>query len=77
MAESKCPKCESTKFELISAKPANASFPVSFVQCVGCGCVVGALDGRAAAAVVEETHNKLMAYLATLDQKLITLQFKP
>lgn len=44
MAISKCPKCDSTFFEIKEAEPRNSSFKIMFIQCSSCGAVVGVTD---------------------------------
>jgi uncharacterized Zn finger protein len=44
MAQSKCPKCESTSFELVLRTPSGSDYQLSFIQCSQCGGVVGVLD---------------------------------
>lgn len=44
MAISKCPKCDSTFFELVEKVPSGSAFKLMFVQCSRCGSVVGTMD---------------------------------
>ena len=45
MAMSKCPKCESNQFEIVSAKNVKGlSYPLMFLQCALCGAVTGVLE---------------------------------
>ncbi len=44
MAASRCPKCESTSFEITEGKVAHATFRMLFVQCASCGAVVGVTE---------------------------------
>ena len=44
MAASKCPKCESTNFELKAGAPKGSKYKVMFIQCSACGSVVGVTD---------------------------------
>ncbi|CNI33525.1 Uncharacterised protein [Yersinia frederiksenii] len=44
MALSRCPKCESTRFEMVEKEVANARFKIMFIQCSSCGTVVGTTD---------------------------------
>lgn len=41
MAQSKCPKCGYTAFEVVEHTPIDSNFELFFVQCASCGCVVG------------------------------------
>lgn len=44
MAQSKCPKCESTSFEAQNKRITPLNYDITFIQCSQCGCVVGTLD---------------------------------
>lgn len=44
MARSTCMKCGGTRFEAKEAGPINSNFKVQFIQCAGCGGVVGVMD---------------------------------
>ena len=44
MAYSKCPKCDSTSFEMQEAKVSGARFKLMFIQCSRCGAVIGVQD---------------------------------
>ena len=44
MAFSKCPKCDSTYFEVETKQPSKSNYKLMFVQCSSCGCVVGTMD---------------------------------
>jgi predicted nucleic-acid-binding Zn-ribbon protein len=44
MAMSSCPKCGENRFELAENSPAGSKFKFMFVQCAGCGTVLGVLD---------------------------------
>jgi transcription elongation factor Elf1 len=45
MANSTCPKCNSHSFEVqVKQDIKGSQFPITFIQCSNCGCVVGTLD---------------------------------
>lgn len=44
MAMSTCVKCGNHTFEVKEAEPVNSKFKLMFVQCSGCGGVVGVMD---------------------------------
>jgi len=46
MAESKCPKCNHTKFELKAHRLGTGGYSYNLVQCASCGTVVGVVDDR-------------------------------
>lgn len=59
MAQSKCPKCENTVFEMRTMSPLGATFKVCFVQCSKCGTVVGVVDQNDTLAVLSPIYTKL------------------
>ncbi len=63
MALSRCPKCESTRFEMVEKEVANARFKMMFIQCSSCGTVVGVTD-------YENTPNMLHRLASALRIKL-------
>lgn len=44
MAMSTCIKCGGHSFEVVEKEPTKASFKMMFVQCSGCGGVVGVTE---------------------------------
>lgn len=72
MAQSKCPSCPSTEFELAKGTPKNSKQDVVFVQCAQCGSVISAFDQIRSAVL----HDKIIGFLSVIDQKLIALQLK-
>ena len=44
MAQSKCPGCWNTSFELVVKTPSGSDFALNFIQCSRCGGVVGVLE---------------------------------
>lgn len=44
MAQSRCPKCNNSTFEIVEQEPKNSSYKLMFVQCSSCGSVIGVLD---------------------------------
>lgn len=61
MALSKCPKCDSTQFEVQENSPVGSRFKIIFVQCSRCGCVVGVTDYRNIGYEVQEVKQELQA----------------
>jgi len=59
MAQSKCPRCENTNFEMKYDSPLGATYQVSLVQCAQCGAVVGVTDRNDTAAVIDPISRKL------------------
>jgi len=72
MAESKCPKCDSTRFEVVHAHNLEGSKrAILFVQCAECGCVIGTLDfvnlGVQASDLKESLHRLADRIRASID----------
>jgi len=44
MALSSCPKCDNLSFEIQEVTPTDSLFKLNFVQCAGCGAVVGVVE---------------------------------
>jgi hypothetical protein len=74
MAQSICPKCSCTKFEL---QKFNAPFfkekenhvaPYWFVQCEHCGCVVGIIEDHSNGYYAQKIADKIGADLETNNQ---------
>ncbi len=43
----RCPKCESTMFELATqTKVAGSGHRIYFVQCASCGCAISAMNAQ-------------------------------
>ena len=59
MAYSKCPKCESTSFEVQMNSPLYSNFKLSFVQCSKCGCVIGAMDYENIGRRIDDLEKKI------------------
>ncbi|MGJ0580717.1 hypothetical protein ACR71G_22430 [Xenorhabdus bovienii] len=57
----KCPKCESTMFELATnTKVRGSGHQIYFVQCALCGCAISAMNAREV-HLVEQIANKVGA----------------
>lgn len=65
MATSKCPKCESTSFELKASDSTGRNvidgtvYAYAFIQCRSCGAVVGVVDGHHVPSLLEKIAAKL------------------
>lgn len=66
MAASKCPKCDTGKFECTVNEPLHSNHKVTFIQCQWCGTVVGVLEGRNLGFVLDRIESKLDAIAAKL-----------
>ena len=72
MAQSKCSKCDSIKFEAIPAKPEHLTFPLTFVQCAQCGAVFGVLES----SNINDRLDKMGALLSQINVSLAMLRAK-
>ena len=59
MAKSKCPRCESTDFEMEKAEPKGSRFKMMFIQCASCGAVVGVTDYFDISALLDQIARRL------------------
>jgi uncharacterized Zn finger protein len=59
MAYSKCPKCDSSQFEVKENSPTYSNFKLLFVQCSNCGAVVGTMDYYNIGARLSELEKKV------------------
>ena len=59
MAYSKCPKCESTYFEVVEKEPSKSNYKLIFVQCSTCGCVVGTMDYFNIGSRIKDVEKKI------------------
>ena len=57
--QSKCPKCNSTKFEIVEASIQNSKFKQWFIQCASCGCVVGTTEYDNIGALIRRLARKM------------------
>ncbi|MFK3815063.1 hypothetical protein ACI2KG_00380 [Pseudomonas sp. NPDC089407] len=61
MAASKCIKCDSPRFEIKKANITGANFIMYFIQCAGCGGVVGVVEAENIGAKLEKISRKIGA----------------
>lgn len=59
MAQSICPKCSSSVFEVVEHQPKGSTFPLNFTQCSTCGCVVGVTEQYNVGKLIQLLANKL------------------
>jgi len=77
MAQSKCPKCDATQFEVKIIKPELSKFDIALVQCAKCGSVVGSLESSNLGARLANVEKILAATSDLLNQvhlKLVAMQ---
>ena len=59
MATSTCPKCTSTAFELKTPERiAGSNYTYDFIQCAGCGTVVGVVDAHHVPSLLQQIATK-------------------
>lgn len=56
---SRCPKCDGSSFELAENSPKGGAYKLYFVQCSGCGVVVGTQEYYSVGALVMKLAKKL------------------
>lgn len=44
MATSKCTSCDGNRFEGVNKRIIGIHYPITFIQCADCGCVIGVLN---------------------------------
>lgn len=59
MARSTCVKCGEHRFELAEHEPSRSNFKYSFVQCAGCGGVVGVMENYYLTVMLHKIMSKL------------------
>ncbi len=59
MAQSKCPRCDSTSFEAKLANISGTHFPYMFIQCSSCGTVVGVSEAENVPNLLHQLAEKL------------------
>ncbi|MDQ7092684.1 hypothetical protein REC12_03700 [Desulfosporosinus sp. PR] len=71
MAQSRCSKCGSDKFEVVHANNLEGTTrAVLFVQCAECGSVVGALDFLNLSVKAERVKNDFQLMMERLLDRL-------
>jgi hypothetical protein len=70
VAQSKCPHCSSTVFQLIDAEPDNARFPLKFIQCAQCGAPVGVLEDVNLGSALQKHHD----YVAEMAGRVLAIE---
>lgn len=71
MAQSMCPKCGNCNFEGVEKRIVGLSFPITFVQCAKCGCVVGCVADEYLKYQVFDASDKLAKFV---NDKLVELK---
>ena len=62
MAQSTCPKCPGTTFEVVEPSPIGAPSKLVFIQRASCGAVVGVKDYLDTQTVIDQKAQKLGIY---------------
>lgn len=71
MAFSKCPKCDSSFFEVKEAEPNNSAYKLIFVQCSSCGSVVGTMPYFDAGVISKDNQEQI----TSIKQQLNSLEY--
>lgn len=77
MANSKCPHCDGTRFELKTIEARGAQYQHNFIQCGGCGAPFGVLEYHNVGALFEGQEailKRLQAFLGDLDHRLSAIE---
>lgn len=56
---SRCPKCETTEFEVVNETPVNSNYELIFVRCTQCQTVVGVIDYYNVGTLIKKLAQKL------------------
>lgn len=59
MATTKCPKCDSTRFEMKEHPVANSNFRIMFIQCASCGAAVSTTEFLNTNSLIRKLASKL------------------
>lgn len=59
MSQSSCLRCGKHVFELVEQEPLRSKYKYLFVQCAGCGGVVGVLDYLNSGTLLQQIKAKL------------------
>ena len=59
MANTTCPKCPSTTFEMKETKVNNSSYRLLFVQCARCGAAIGVQEYHNTGALIYKLAKKM------------------
>jgi len=70
MATSTCTKCGNQSFEVVSAHIRGAEIAMNFVQCVRCGGVVGVIEERDLAQMIDALAEGVFKIAQKLDVRL-------
>jgi predicted nucleic-acid-binding Zn-ribbon protein len=59
MANSKCPHCKSTSFELQEVSPTKSKYKLNFIQCSSCGAPFGITEYYNTTAMLEKQNEAI------------------
>ena len=77
MANSKCPHCSGTRFELKSIAAEGARYKLNFIQCAGCGAPFGVMEYYDIGSLFKDQEvvlGGLQASLDNLDHRLSAVE---
>lgn len=58
-SQSKCPKCENTRFEMVEESPTGSKYKVMFIRCSSCKTVVSTEPYFNTGKILENLANEL------------------
>jgi hypothetical protein len=67
----KCPHCNSTRFELKEIEPNGSIYKLSAVQCVGCGAPSGVMDFWNIGTLLKQQEKQI----SDLNSRLQTMEY--
>ncbi len=67
MANSACPKCAKSSFEIKEATPAKSHYKIWFVQCSNCGTIVGTMPYFDAGLISKDNQEQIKIIQKQLD----------
>ena len=68
MAQSTCIKCGGHRFEMVERAPSGSRFKMYFIQCAGCGVVVGVTEYLNAAAHLQKLDKQGKGLAADVEE---------
>lgn len=75
METSRCIKCNSSGFEMVEKSDiAHSKFKIMFIQCSGCGSVVGTMEYHHIGSKLKEIEDRLKSvesYAANIDENVV------
>ncbi|MGC2135422.1 MAG: hypothetical protein WA661_19415 [Xanthobacteraceae bacterium] len=74
MPNTKCPKCDSLVFELVSLEIQDVHFPHNAIQCANCGRPIGVIERENIGALLAEHDERNATFRASISTRLGLVQ---